>query len=441
MPEGGLAQVRQATVSSTSLAAASRDLGVDRALRLGRGEASVGRRDQDSAARRRLRGARRGDLPRERLRRGQPLRPGHARRTLRRRGRASRRLGPEEPAPGVGRGHRRQAPAYDVTSTGPPHEQRFVAVVAIAGRAMGRARARSKKAAELEAARAAWEGAMPELPEVETIRAALSRELTGKKVKSVAVTNGKLTKRHKSVKEFRALLEGHSVKSLGRLGKNLVFALDSGNHLVVHLGMSGQLLAARSAKDPKPKHTHVVFTFSQGGELRYVDPRISASSTSRWRRPRAPSRRSPYAQLAVGGDGLALRKAVPELADLGIDPVEDVVGWDRFAAILRGPHDAAEGAPHRPAHHLPASATSTPTRSCTRRGSASTARPARSRRSRSVGCTAPSARPSPTRSSTAARPWTTSSSSTPTASRHLPDSSTRSTAARVEACPRCRSPS
>ena len=37
--------------------------------------------------------------------------------------------------------------------------------------------------------------------------------------------------------------------------------------------MSGQLLRAKSAKEPKPKHTHVVFTFTQGGELRYVDPR------------------------------------------------------------------------------------------------------------------------------------------------------------------------
>jgi formamidopyrimidine-DNA glycosylase len=177
---------------------------------------------------------------------------------------------------------------------------------------------------------------MPELPEVETIRAALSRELTGKKIKSVAVTNGKLTKRHKSVKEFRALLEGHTVKSLGRLGKNLIFALDSGNHLVVHLGMSGQLLRARSAKDPKPKHTHVVITFSPGGELRYVDPRMFGELFVSVAPPEGTKIDvSPYAKLAVGGDGVALRAKIPELADLGIDPVEDVVGWDRLAAILR----------------------------------------------------------------------------------------------------------
>jgi formamidopyrimidine-DNA glycosylase len=177
---------------------------------------------------------------------------------------------------------------------------------------------------------------VPELPEVETVRASLSRELVGKKFKQVSVTNGKLTKRHASVKEFRALLEGTTIKSVGRLGKNLVIGLDSGNHLVVHLGMSGQLLRARSAKDPKPKHTHVVFVFTNGGELRYVDPRMFGELYVSI----APAEGvkvdvSPYARLAVGGDGVALRAKVPELAALGIDPVEDVVGWDRFAAVLR----------------------------------------------------------------------------------------------------------
>ncbi|HEY8080486.1 MAG TPA: bifunctional DNA-formamidopyrimidine glycosylase/DNA-(apurinic or apyrimidinic site) lyase [Acidimicrobiales bacterium] len=177
---------------------------------------------------------------------------------------------------------------------------------------------------------------MPELPEVETVRAALSRDITGKKIKAVTVTNGKLTKRHKNVKDFRTLLEGHTIKSVGRLGKNLVIGLDSGNHLVIHLGMSGQLLRARGTKDVKPKHTHVVFVFNQGGELRYVDPRMFGELYVSVAPPEGVKIDvSPYAKLAVGGDGVALRGKVPELADLGIDPVEDVVGWDRFAAILR----------------------------------------------------------------------------------------------------------
>jgi formamidopyrimidine-DNA glycosylase len=178
---------------------------------------------------------------------------------------------------------------------------------------------------------------MPELPEVETVRSVLVRELVGKKIKQVTVTNGKLTKRHANVKDFRALLEGHTIKSVGRLGKHLVIGLESANHLVIHLGMSGQLLRARSVKEPKPKHTHVVLTFQVGGELRYVDPRMFGELFVSV----APAEGtkvevSPYARLAIGGDGLALRMRVPELADLGIDPVEDVIGWDRFAAVLRG---------------------------------------------------------------------------------------------------------
>ncbi|HQT98981.1 MAG TPA: bifunctional DNA-formamidopyrimidine glycosylase/DNA-(apurinic or apyrimidinic site) lyase [Acidimicrobiales bacterium] len=177
---------------------------------------------------------------------------------------------------------------------------------------------------------------MPELPEVETVRASLARDMVGKKVKSAAVTNGRVVRRHKSAKEFRALLEGHAMKSVQRLGKNLVIALDNGSHLVIHLGMSGQLLRAKGSKDPKPKHTHVVFTLSPAGELRYVDPRTFGElyvST-----PPAEGdvvEISKFARLSIGGDGMALRRAVPELAHLGLDPLEDQIGWDRLAAVLR----------------------------------------------------------------------------------------------------------
>jgi formamidopyrimidine-DNA glycosylase len=131
-------------------------------------------------------------------------------------------------------------------------------------------------------------------------------------------------------------IEGHTIKSAQRLGKNLIFGLENGTHLVVHLGMSGQLLRAKGPKDLKPKHTHVVFSFVQGGELRYVDPRTFGElyvSTP----PADPSEVeiSKFARLSIGGDGLGLRREIPELAHLGIDPFEDQIGWDRFAAILR----------------------------------------------------------------------------------------------------------
>jgi formamidopyrimidine-DNA glycosylase len=100
--------------------------------------------------------------------------------------------------------------------------------------------------------------------------------------------------------------------------------------------MSGQLLRAKGPKDPKPKHTHVVFTFVQGGELRYVDPRTFGELyVSKGPIEGEEVEISKFARLSIGGDGVALRKAIPELAHLGVDPFEDQIGWDRFAAILR----------------------------------------------------------------------------------------------------------
>jgi formamidopyrimidine-DNA glycosylase len=157
---------------------------------------------------------------------------------------------------------------------------------------------------------------MPELPEVETLRQDLAKEVVGRKVKSVAVANGRSVRRHQSAKHFRALLEGRTIKSVARLGKYLKVGLDNGFVLVVHLGMSGQLLRVRSAKEPKPKHTHVVISFTQGGELRYVDPRT-------------------FGEMFVSepSDG-----TVPELAHLGFDPLEDPMSWERFALLLRARH-------------------------------------------------------------------------------------------------------
>src|SRR5581483_10606246 len=97
---------------------------------------------------------------------------------------------------------------------------------------------------------------MPELPEVETIRRGLDREVVGKRVKTVQVT-GTRTVRRQPKKQFVKRLEGAKI---------------TGAEAVIHLGMSGQLLRAQ-AREPAPKHTHVVITFTQGGQLRYVDPR------------------------------------------------------------------------------------------------------------------------------------------------------------------------
>lgn len=114
---------------------------------------------------------------------------------------------------------------------------------------------------------------MPELPEVETVRRDLEQLVLGQRVTSVEATNARLLRRHADPEEFIARLTGRRITGVGRWGKYLLVDLDRGAAtLIVHLGMSGQLLWASPA-EPRVKHTHVVMTCNAKHELRYVDPR------------------------------------------------------------------------------------------------------------------------------------------------------------------------
>lgn len=154
---------------------------------------------------------------------------------------------------------------------------------------------------------------MPELPEVETIRRELDRDIVGKRIKTVEVTNNRSIRRHTNRKQFASKLIGTKVTGVERKGKYLLVKLDSGDVLVAHLGMSGQLLRAAN-KDPIERHTHVVIGFTQGGQLRFVDPRT-------------------FGELFVTAAD-ELTNAVPELAELGIDPIEEPMSWVDFARLL-----------------------------------------------------------------------------------------------------------
>jgi formamidopyrimidine-DNA glycosylase len=156
---------------------------------------------------------------------------------------------------------------------------------------------------------------MPELPEVETIRRGLEREVVGKRIKSVDVTGLRSIRRHKTKKEFAAHLEGAKIKTARRRGKYLLLALDTGEVLVIHLRMSGQLRRAQP-KDPLEKHTHVVINFTQGGQLRFVDPRT-------------------FGELFVTVPD-ALSSDLPELAELGFDPIDQPLSVTEFARRLLG---------------------------------------------------------------------------------------------------------
>jgi formamidopyrimidine-DNA glycosylase len=156
---------------------------------------------------------------------------------------------------------------------------------------------------------------MPELPEVETLRRDLEREVVGKRVKQVEVSGMRSIRRHPNKKHFSGKLEGHKITGIDRRGKYLLLTLDDGDILVAHLGMSGQLLRTKGGAREKPdKHTHVVITFTQGGQLRFVDPRT-------------------FGELFLTTPD-ELEDQVPELAHLGFDPVDDMMSWTRFGDLL-----------------------------------------------------------------------------------------------------------
>lgn len=154
---------------------------------------------------------------------------------------------------------------------------------------------------------------MPELPEVETIRRELDKEVVGKKIKAVDVETMRAVRRHSNKKQFGDRLEGAKVTGLKRRGKWLIFSLDSDEVLVAHMGMSGQL-RRHNTKDAVAKHTHVTITFTQKGQLRFVDPRT-------------------FGEMFVTSPD-DLESDVTEIRDLGFDPVDTPMAWTAFGEML-----------------------------------------------------------------------------------------------------------
>lgn len=112
---------------------------------------------------------------------------------------------------------------------------------------------------------------MPELPEVETIRRVLEPQLKGLMVEQITVSRPEVVS-HPSAEEFCYRLNGQRIVRLERRGKFLRIVWSSGDTVVLHLRMTGSLLLV-PADDTAEKHTHVIFHFSSGSELRFCDPR------------------------------------------------------------------------------------------------------------------------------------------------------------------------
>ena len=129
---------------------------------------------------------------------------------------------------------------------------------------------------------------MPELPEVETARRGLAGVFEGRRLTAVKALRPDL--RFPLPRGFSGRLEGRTVATLGRRGKFLLFGLDDGATLIVHLGMSGRFRIFDGPAPPLERHDHVIFEIDGGATVRFNDPRRFgfmdiAEKDALWRHP------------------------------------------------------------------------------------------------------------------------------------------------------------
>ena len=113
---------------------------------------------------------------------------------------------------------------------------------------------------------------MPELPEVETIRARLAPRLEGRRFERVRIADPRLT-RPEPPEAVAATLQGEQVRAVSRRGKYLVFEFESGRHLLIHLRMTGNVEhPAHGGFDADP-YRRAVVTLDDGSDVAYRDVR------------------------------------------------------------------------------------------------------------------------------------------------------------------------
>ena len=161
---------------------------------------------------------------------------------------------------------------------------------------------------------------MPELPEVEVVRRGLERHVVGHRLDEVSVLHPRPVRRHLAgADDFAARTTGRLVVDALRRGKYLWLPLDSGDAVLAHLGMSGQLLV-QPAGAPDERHLRVRFGLSgvstgstDRQELRFVDQRM-------------------FGGLSVSPEGADLPS---EIAHIARDPMDPLFDEDAFVAKVR----------------------------------------------------------------------------------------------------------
>ena len=157
---------------------------------------------------------------------------------------------------------------------------------------------------------------MPELPEVEVVRAGLERHVLGATITRVDVLHPRPVRRDvRGPAGFAAALTGRRIEAARRRGKYLWLPLDNGDAILGHLGMSGQLLI-QPPEAPDERHLRVRFALDgadEGRELRFVDQRM-------------------FGGLSVSAGGAELPT---EIAHIARDPLDPEFDDDAFVRQVR----------------------------------------------------------------------------------------------------------
>jgi formamidopyrimidine-DNA glycosylase len=174
---------------------------------------------------------------------------------------------------------------------------------------------------------------MPELPEVETVRAGLERHVVGRTVADVQVLHPRVVRRDLAGPAgFAAAMAGRTVKRAERRGKYLWLALDDDEALLAHLGMSGQMLVGDPDRPLSP-HVRARFTFTDGGpDLRFTDQRTFGHLML-----------VPFAHADADGPG-ETRELPSPIAHIAPDPMEAAFDDRDFAARLTRRHTGVKRA-------------------------------------------------------------------------------------------------
>jgi formamidopyrimidine-DNA glycosylase len=163
---------------------------------------------------------------------------------------------------------------------------------------------------------------VPELPEVEVVRRGLQQHVVGRRLETVEVLHPRPVRRHlPGADDFAAAVAGRVVTGARRRGKYLWLPLDSGDALLAHLGMSGQLLVQPAGR-PAERHLRVRFGLEgqPALELRFVDQRM-------------------FGGLSVSRGGADLPS---EIAHIARDPMDPAFDEPAFVRRVRGRSSAVK---------------------------------------------------------------------------------------------------